>query len=246
MYDKDKTWIGNSGSQNLRSYFDDFITSTSITNKGWIYDADTKTLTLSGNEVAWDEIDDYASTTEKVVFTEDFNVETIPGRAFSNFSELTQIEIPECVTSIKDSTFYECKKLTTVALPATLNRIGNYAFYDCTSLETVIMHSNGTLEDKHYVLLGDSDKETAIGKYVFPKLQATLVYNPNTTWIGDKKVNLRYYFDGHTQETALDVPSVTSAPAQYYDLGGRRVSVESYRGVVVKVENGKSELMMVK
>ncbi len=59
-------------------------------------------------------------------------------------------------------------------------------------------------------------------------------------------MNLRYYFDGHTQETALDVPSVATAPARYYDLSGRRVNVESYRGVVVKVENGKSELMMVK
>ena len=314
VYDEDKTWIGDSDTENLRAYFENFVTSTAITNKGWKYDADTKTLTLSGDEVAWYEFADYAPTAEKVVFDKTFDVATIGYGAFSCFTKLTEIEIPDCVTSIGEKAFYHCESLisvelleglqsigsyafrfcsslnsitlpkglesirdyafyncsltsvslpdglesignyafcyylTSVSLPATLKYIGDKAFGDCYKLETVIIKSDGTSDKKHYVLLGEDneDDKAATGNGVFP-CQATLVYDPNTTWIGDDNTqNLLYYFDGKTQETALDVTSVKSAPAQYYDLGGRRVNVGNYRGVVVKVEDGKSELMMLK
>ena len=411
VYDEDKTWIGNSDKENLRSYFDNFVTSTAVTNKGWKYDDKTNTLTLSGNEVAWHEFTNYASTTEEVVFTKDFNVASIGCCAFSCFSNLTKIEIPNCVTSFGNRAFYECSSLasvnlpdglksigdnafynclsltsidfpnglqsigynafmqceyltavnlpeeledlgdfvfwgcdnlgsvefpdglksignytfvgcdnlvsvkfpkglksigdhafswcssltsvslpeglqsigneafyscqnlsavvfpeglesigngafkncnsyqfTSITLPATLNHIGDYAFYDCTFLKTVTLRSNGTSEKKHYILLGDDndDDKTAIGENVFPKRQATLVHNPNTTWVGNGAgQNLLYYFYGHTQETALNIPT-TSAPAQYYDLAGRKVNMENHKGIVVKVQNGKSKLIMIK
>lgn len=130
-----------------------------------------------------------------------------------------------------------------------MKNISDEAFNSCDKLETVIMKSNGTSEKKHYVFLGydNTDDKAAIGENVFPYHQATLVYDPNTTWIGDDNTqNLLYYFDGHTQETALKVTTVTASPAQYYDLGGRRVNAGNYKGIVVKVEDGKSELMMLK
>ncbi len=272
VYDEGKTWIGDSDTENLRSYFNNFFTSTEVTNKGWKYDAATKTLTLSGDEVAWHEFADYAQITEKVVFDETFKVASIGINSFSDFIELTEVKIPDCVTSIGNRAFWNCSSLTSVSLPdgiqsigvgafswcegltsvslpATLKYIGHNAFNSCYMLGTVIMKSNGTPEKKHYVLLGDDNTEdkAATGSCVFPQGQATLLYDPNTTWIGDNnKQNLLYYFDGHMQETALDIPSITTTPAQYYDLGGRRVNVENNKGVVVKVENGKSELMMVK
>ena len=155
------------------------------------------------------------------------------------------VSLPDGLESIGN---YAFGYLTSVSLPATLKYIGDNAFGDCYKLETVIIKSDGTSDKKHYVLLGEDneDDKAATGNGVFP-FQATLVYDPNTTWIGDDNTqNLLYYFDGKTQETALDVTSVKSAPAQYYDLGGRRVNVGNYRGVVVKVEDGKSELMMLK
>ena len=167
VYDEDKMWIGDSETENLRSYFSNFVTSTVVTNKGWSYDANTKTLTLSGDDVAWHEITDYVSTTENVVLAEGFNVETIPGYAFSGFSKLAQITIPECVTSIEYGAFYKCSALTTVTLPASLYRIEDMAFYECDQLKLVKVLSNGTPDNKHYILLGDGGMY-ATGKYVFP------------------------------------------------------------------------------
>ncbi len=203
VYDEGKTWIGDSDTENLRSYFNNFFTSTEVTNKGWKYDAATKTLTLSGDEVAWHEFADYAATTENVVFDKTFKVATIGYGAFSYFTRLREIEIPYCVTSIGDNAFsgcssfsfvslpdgiqsigdfafYGCEDLTSASLPATLKYIGHNAFNSCYMLGTVIMKSNGTPEKKHYVLLGDdnTDDKAPLAPASFPKVRPPFSTTP--------------------------------------------------------------------
>ena len=53
--------------------------------------------------------------------------------------ELVQgdLVIPDGVTSIGDSAFYECSGLTSVEIPASVTSIGNYAFDVCTGLTSV-------------------------------------------------------------------------------------------------------------
>ncbi len=189
---------------------------------GWSYDSTTNTLTLSGREVDWEAIKDFKYATEHVVFADDYAVISIPDEAFSSFTKLIEIEIPDVVTSIGDYAFYFCTTLTSVtlpkgltsveessfshceflasiSLPASLTSIGDCAFEGCTSLNTVEILSNGTSDDKHIIYLGDGNEtdNAATGTYVFPQYQATLVYDPNKTWIGDDETqqNLRYYFN---------------------------------------------------
>ena len=54
-----------------------------------------------------------------------------------NSSHLTSISIPDSVTSISASAFYNCQKLESISLPAKLQYIGSYAFQYCKALEEI-------------------------------------------------------------------------------------------------------------
>ena len=133
---------------------------------------------------------------EKVVFADDFNVAEIPSGAFAEFVALKEIEIPDCVKSIGEDAFADCGGLTSISLPEGLQSIGARAFYECTftsvtlpaslkrigdeafsnegisgwdyGVRLVKVLSDGTPDNKHYILLGDSDSESATGESVFP------------------------------------------------------------------------------
>ncbi len=252
---------------------------------GWSYNSASNTLTLSGSEVDWTAIKDFSSTTEHVLFADDYAVSSIPEEAFRAFSKLTAVEIPSVVTyiwsnafcnckalasvtlsegltsigteafsfcsslssvsfpssltsigsgafsmctslssvsiqegltSIDDFAFNCCTPLSSVTLPASLTSIGDYAFNLCNNLMTVEILSNGTSDNKHFVYLGDGSDKNATGTDVFRRNKATLVYNPNTTWIGDDDTqNLRYYFNtfvlrgtGWSYDTATNILSL--------------------------------------
>ena len=61
------------------------------------------------------------------------SVTSIGDSAFS-FCGLTEITIPDSVTSIGDNAFYNCSGLTEITIPDNVTSIGDYAFYDCTNL----------------------------------------------------------------------------------------------------------------
>ena len=284
---------------------------------GWSYNSSSNTLTLSGSEVDWTAIKAFSSTTEKVVFADDFAVSSIPSQAFYEFSELTAIKIPNVVTSIGEYVFYDCRALTSISLPdgltsmgefaflkcrsltsitlpttltsiggyafsdctslisitlpdgltsigiwafynctslasislpTTLTSIGSWAFRNCTSLNSVEILSNCTSDNKHVIYLGyDTDEKTEIGNYIFPRHQATLIYDPNTTWIGDDDYqNLRYYFNSFATPTSIHSNTISNSAPQYYDLSGRPVSPATHKGIAVKLQDGHSSMITVK
>ena len=55
-------------------------------------------------------------------------------RAFQGFTGLTDVIIPDSVTSIGNETFEGCSNLTNIQIPNSVTSIGDYAFEDCTSL----------------------------------------------------------------------------------------------------------------
>ncbi len=264
VYNPTKTWIGDDNTQNLRNYF------SSFRGTGWSYTTTTNTLTLFGDNVDWEAIKEFKETTEHVVFAEDYAVSSIPNEAFSGFSKLDNIDIPNVVTSIEqyafrncsslasitlpegltsisNGAFNDCNSLTSITLPASVTSIGNEAFNGCSSLNSVEILSNGTSDDMHFICLGGSDDKTAAGKNVFPRDLATLIYDPNTTWIGDSETeNLRYYFNASYIPTSIKPNVITPSTSRYYDLGGRPVSPESHKGVAVKLQDGKASLTTTK
>lgn len=58
----------------------------------------------------------------------------IAGAAFNNCVELTDVMIPESVTSIGDNAFAGCTKLTNINLPSDIKTIDNYTFFQCSNL----------------------------------------------------------------------------------------------------------------
>jgi len=59
-----------------------------------------------------------------------------------NGNEVTEIVIPDGVTSIGDYAFKNCKRLTSITIPNSVTSIDNYAFSGCTGLIEVVNNSS--------------------------------------------------------------------------------------------------------
>ena len=70
-----------------------------------------------------------------------------------NGEELTNLVVPEGITTIPARAFYGCTGLTNITLPSSLNIIGDYAFSGCTGLTKVDLSNYASL--------------TSIGNYAF-------------------------------------------------------------------------------
>ena len=72
------------------------------------------------------------------------SVTSIGRSAFSGCSGLTSITIPNSVTSIGDEAFYNCSGLTSVTIPNSVTSIGEAAFWSCSSLSSVTIPNSVT------------------------------------------------------------------------------------------------------
>ncbi len=99
---------------------------------------------------------------------------------YLNGSLITDLVIPNSVTSIGNYAFYDCSGLTSVTIPNSVTSIGSSAFYNCSGLTSVTIPNS----------------VTSIGSYAFYNV-LNIAYNGTATgslW-GARSVN--GYVDGH-------------------------------------------------
>ena len=72
------------------------------------------------------------------------SVTSIEEKAFSDCTGLTSVTIPNSVTSIGEGAFYGCSGLTSVTIPNSVTSIGNMAFYGCSGLTSVTIPNSVT------------------------------------------------------------------------------------------------------
>ncbi len=157
----------------------------------------------------------------KGVITFDGDVTTIGERAFyKDCTRLTSVTIPDSVTTIGESAFYDCTRLTSVTIGDSVTTIGNSAFYNCTSLTSVTI----------------PDSVTTIGNDAFYCCESlTSVTIPDSvTTIGN------YAFAGCTSLTSVTIPdSVTTIGGSAFAGCG---SLTEFKGKFAS-EDGRSLIM---
>ena len=67
------------------------------------------------------------------------SVTSIGNSTFYDCYSLSSVVISDSVTSIGDNTFYYCYSLSSVVIPDSVTSIGEYTFYDCYSLSSVVI-----------------------------------------------------------------------------------------------------------
>ena len=72
------------------------------------------------------------------------SITSIGDFTFSGWHWLTSVTIPDSVTSIGDYAFYRCDSLTSITIPNSVTSIGMYAFYNCTSLTSITIPDSVT------------------------------------------------------------------------------------------------------
>lgn len=85
----------------------------------------------------------YLSDENKVMLPK--NLEVIGDFAFSDCSNITNVDIAEGVTKIGNLAFYACHNLTNIKLPESLKEIGHNAFSCCVSLTNITLPDGLTM-----------------------------------------------------------------------------------------------------
>ena len=176
VYDPDYTNIGDSESENIRYYAYTVLTYEKGT--GWYYNPATCTLSIYGSDPDWATIhNSYREKAKQVEFTSSFKCSSIPENSFDNFSQLTSITIPKCVTKIEQGAFHNCENLSSVTFLEGTTTIEQFAFGECKNLTTVTfpasLQSIGESAFDHSGLTSltfpASSSLQTIGNYAFDK-----------------------------------------------------------------------------
>ena len=107
------------------------------------------TLIYTGKSIS----SDLAERVENVIISD--SVTSIDNSTFYNCSNLTSITIPNSVTDIDDYAFYKCSSLTSIIIPNSVKSIGYGAFRGCASLTSITI-PNSVTSIGSYAFLGCS------------------------------------------------------------------------------------------
>lgn len=135
--------------------------------------------------------------------------------AFSGFSILESVELPDTLTQIKGQAFQQCVKLETVDLPDSVTGLGKNVFYQCSSLHTVRLSENlkwipdSTFTETALTHVDLPDGITVIGNYAFAGCK-----DLKTVTFPDGLQQIRYAGFQNSGLTELNLPANTAL--EYY------------------------------
>ncbi len=119
------------------------------------------------------------------IIPNDGSVMRIDAYAFSGYSDITNIIIPDGVTSIGKEAFFNCTELTSITIPDSVTTISDWAFEGCSDLTFTDVYYAGSEEQWNNITIGDNNE---------PLLKANIHYNSSGT-CGD---HLMWMFDENT------------------------------------------------
>jgi len=129
---------------------------------------------------------------------------------YLNDKLVTDLIIPDDITSIKNYTFYNCTSLTSLTIPENVSTMGKYAFFGCTGLTNVSIPDNVT-NIGEYAFSGCTDLTnvslsnsiTNIGYHAFSNCTSlTNITIPNTVTTIDS-----YTFSGCSNLINVTIPN---------------------------------------
>lgn len=121
---------------------------------------------------------------------------------YLNNELVTELVIPDGITSIGNFTFYNCSNLISVTLPDSVNLISSNAFGGCSSLEKIIISENNTNFSSQNGILYNKDKTDFV--LVPEGLKGDIVIPDSITSIGG------YTFYNRGKISSVSIPdSVT-------------------------------------
>lgn len=148
-------------------------------------------------------------------------VEILP-EGFAEESKITEVTIPNSVTAIGNSAFYNCSDLKSITIPNSVNTIGSSAFYGCYKLISVIIPNSVTsIGDKAFYGCGAlcaveiPNSIASIGNYVFKYCSSlkTITIPNSVSSIG----NQAFYGCSHMMSVGIPSSVTTIGSNAFYN-----------------------------
>ena len=216
------------------------FTAVAYTQSGYIDDIEWKIvgnkLIISGtgkvrsqnnSSYPWNSYYDAMSKVSTVII--ESGVENIPDYAFSNWSKITTVTIPNTVTTIEKNAFFRTG-LKTINIPSSVTTMGGDVFNDCDELTSINVDNNNTEYSSENGVLFNKTKTILIR---YPEGKTNTVYIiPNTVKILESRC-----FERCGSKSVTIPSSVTTIKKEAFKLCGRITQIINYATEPQKIDS---------